>query len=114
MSTVEIECRDATCPDCNYTIHDLIESYLPKGEVVPEGWHHGHRPPVYTPVMTYQAVCDRCGWHVTDYGGWSSIGDTPGQMFECLPDWEHIGGRDLCPGCWQYNDDTGDIEEVPK
>lgn len=111
MSTVEVECRDAKCPKCGRTESEMTESLLGPGETVHESWFDYHEPPVYETVICYQAVCDHCGEHVTDYGDeWIAV--TPRWMlWECLPDWERIGGRDLCPSCWFINDND-EIEEV--
>lgn len=111
MSTVEVECRDATCPKCGRTESEMTESLLGPGETVPEDWHDYHAPPVYETVPCYQAVCDHCGQHVTEYGDWCAIGPTPEAMWAFMEDWQHIGGRDLCPSCWFYNDND-EIEEI--
>ena len=111
MSTVEIECRDAQCPKCGALASEHFERYLEPGELAFFGICYCDVKPVYMPVHAYQAVCDRCGEHVKDYGECSAIGPTPGAMWEYLPDWEHIEGRDLCPCCWHYNDND-EIKEV--
>lgn len=111
MSTVEVECRDAICPECGRRDSEDTESLLGPGETVHESWFDYHAAPVYETVPCYQAVCDHCGEHVTEYGEWSAIGPTPEAMWECLPDWQHIDGRDLCERCWFYNDND-EIEEV--
>lgn len=110
MSTVEVECRDAKCPECGRTYADENEALLGKGEEVPEDWYADHEPPVYETVPSYQAVCDRCGEHVTDYGECNAL-SPEWWLWESLPDWKHIDGRDLCPNCWRYNDND-EIEEV--
>lgn len=113
MSTVEVECRDAKCPKCGRTESEMTEALLGKGEEVPEEWHDYHAPPVYETVICYQAVCDRCGERVTDYGDWCAIGPTPGEMWECLPDWQHLDGRDLCEDCWWIDDNDEIVERPP-
>lgn len=110
MSTVEVECRDATCPECGRRNSEDTEVLMGPGETVHESWFGYHAPPVYETVTCYQAVCDRCGEHVTEYGGWKAV--TPRWvLWECLPDWQHINGRDLCERCWFYNDND-EIQEV--
>lgn len=110
MSTVEVECRDAKCPRCGRTEAEMTESLLGPGEEVPEEWHDYHAPPVYETVICYQAVCDHCGLHVTEYGEWNAL--TPEWfLWESLPDWRHLYGRDLCPSCW-FIDDNDKIQEV--
>lgn len=109
MSTVAIEFQNAECPKCGVEALEYFDRYLRPEEVV-EMCDCGVEPE-YTPVHCYQAVCDRCGEHVTEYGEWCAIGPTPGDMWEYLEDWEHIGGRDLCPGCWHINNND-EIEEV--
>ena len=110
MSTVEVECRDAKCPKCGRTYADENEALLGKGEEVPEDWHADHAPLVYETVTCYQAVCDHCGLHVTEYGEWNAL--TPEWfLWESLPDWRHIDGRDLCERCWFINDND-EIQEV--
>lgn len=111
MSTIEIEYRDATCPKCGHRDSEATESLLGPGETVPEDWHDYHAPPVYEAVSCYQAVCDRCGKHVTDYGEWCAVGPTPEAMWEFMEDWQHIDGRDLCPSCW-WIDDNDQVREV--
>ena len=110
MSTVEVECRDATCPECGRTESEMTESLLGPGETVDESWFDYHAPPVYETVICYQAVCDRCGLHVTEYGEWSAIGPE-WWLWESLPDWQHIDGRDLCERCWFINDND-EVQEV--
>ena len=110
MSTVEVECRDATCPKCGRKNSEDTEFLMGKGETVHKSWFDYHAPPVYETVICYQAVCDRCGLHVTDYGGWSAL-SPESWLWECLPDWERIDGRDLCERCW-WIDDNDEIKEV--
>ena len=110
MSTVEVECRDATCPECGSKNSEDTEALMGPGETVPDEWFNYHAPPVYETVTCYQAVCDHCGEHVTEYGEWSAL--TPlWFLWESLPDWQHLGGRDLCPECW-WIDDNDEIQEV--
>lgn len=110
MSTVEVEYREATCPKCGALASEHFERYLRPGEIPFFGICHCDVPLVYEPVCCYQAVCDHCGEHVTEYGGWKAM--TPRWvLWECLPDWQHLGGRDLCPCCWFYNDND-EVQEV--
>ncbi len=109
MSTVEVEYRDAECPKCGRDAVWIYERYLRPGETA-DLCDCGVEP-VYTPVHCYQAVCDRCGEHVTDYGEWCAIGPTPEDMWDYLEGWEHIGGRDLCETCWCI-DENDEITEV--
>lgn len=111
MSTVAFECRDADCPKCRTNLFDVQERALRPGETVEELCECGVEP-VYSTYYAYQAVCDRCGYHEEDYGGWAAIGPDPESMWECVDDWEHIGGRDLCPDCWFINDND-EPEELP-
>ena len=109
MGTVEVECRDAICPECGRRDSEATERLMDKGETVPDEWFDYHAPPVYEAVTCYQAVCDRCGEHVTEYGEYNAL--TPEWfLWESLPDWRHIWGRDLCPNCWFINDND-EIEE---
>ena len=108
MTAIEIEYRDATCPRCGALASEYLERLLQPGELV-EMCDCGVEPE-YTPVSCYQAVCDRCGEHVTEYGDWRAL--TPEWwLWESLPDWQHIDGRDLCPSCW-WIDDNDQIREV--
>lgn len=104
MSTVAIEYREATCPKCGALASEHLERYLRPGEYPFFGICYCEVPLVYETVHCYQAVCDGCGQHVTDYGDWSAIGNTPEDMWEFLPDWEHPGGRDLCEKCCSTNE----------
>lgn len=110
MSTVEIEYREATCPKCGALASEYLERYMQPGEIPFFGICYCDVPLVYEPVCCYQAVCDHCGEHVTEYAEWSAIGTTPEDMWEYLPDWQHIDGRDLCEKCWFINDND-EIEE---
>lgn len=109
MSTVEVEFQNAECPKCGVEAIEFFNRYLRTSELV-EMCDCGVEPE-YTPVYCYQAVCDRCGEHVTDYGDWCAIGPTPEAMWAFMGDWQHIGGRDLCPSCW-WIDDNDQIREV--
>lgn len=110
MSVVEVEYRDATCLKCGHKNSEYAEALMDKDETVGGEWFTYHDAPVYETVVCYQAVCDRCGEHVTEYGEYSAI--TPEWfLWESLPDWQHIDGRDLCPSCW-WVDDNDDIQEV--
>lgn len=110
MSAVEIEYRDATCPKCGALASEYLERYLRPGEIPFFGICHCDVPLVYEPVCCYQAVCDHCGEHVTEYDQWSAL--TPEWfLWDSLPDWRHINGRDLCPSCWLINDND-EIEET--
>ena len=110
MSTVEIEYREATCPKCGALASEYLERYMQPGECLFFGICYCAVPPVYETVPCYQAVCDHCGHHQEDYGDWCAIGTTPEDMWEYLPDWQHIDGRDLCEKCWFINDND-EIEE---
>ena len=109
MSTVEVEYREATCPRCGALASEYLERLLQPGELV-DMCDCGVEPE-YTPVSCYQAVCDHCGHHQEDYGDWSAIGPTPEDMWDLREDWQHIGGRDLCPRCWFINDND-EVQEV--
>ena len=110
MSTVEVEYLEATCPRCGALASEYFERYLRPGEIPFFGICHCDVPLVYEAVSCYQAVCDHCGLHVTEYGEWSAL--TPEWfLWESLPNWRHIDGRDLCPNCWFINDND-EIEEV--
>ena len=111
MSTVEVECQNAECPKCGVEAVEIFDRYLEPGETV-EMCDCGVEPE-YTPVSCWQAVCDRCGEHVTDYGDWCAIGPTPSDMWECLPDWKHLNGRDLCEDCWWIDDNDEIVERPP-
>lgn len=108
MSTVEVEFQNAECPKCGVEALEYFDGYLRPEEVV-EMCDCGVEP-TYTPVSCYQAVCDHCGLHVTEYGEWSAL-SPESWLWESLPDWEHIGGRDLCSSCW-WIDDNDQIREV--
>ena len=111
MTAIELEYRDATCRTCSTHVSDFLGRYLKPGETAPPGWCGCETSPVYEPVPCYQAVCDHCGQHVTEYGEWNAL--TPEWfLWESLPDWRHIWGRDLCPSCWFINDND-QIQEVP-
>ena len=108
MSTVEVEFQNAECPMCGVEALEYFDRYLRPEEVVE--MCDCYYEPEYTPVYCYQAVCDRCGEHVTEYDQWSAL--TPEWfLWESLPDWQHIDGRDLCPSCW-WIDDNDEIQEV--
>lgn len=110
MSTVEVEYRDAVCPKCGHKNSEYAEALMDKDETVGDEWFDCHDAPVYETVICYQAVCDRCGDHVTEYGEYNAL--TPEWfLWESLPDWQYIDGRDLCPSCW-WVDDNDDIQEV--
>lgn len=110
MSTVEVEFREATCPRCGALASEYFERYLRPGEIPFFGICYCDVPLVYEKVFCYQAVCDRCGQHVTEYGEWSAL--TPEWwLWDSLPDWRHLYGRDLCPSCW-FIDDNDEIEEL--
>ena len=108
MSTVELEFQNAECPKCGVEVLESFERYLRLGETA-ELCDCGVEPE-YTPVSCYQAVCDHCGEHVTEYGEWSAIGPE-WWLWESLPDWQHIDGRDLCERCWFINDND-EVQEV--
>lgn len=108
MSTVEVEYRDAECPVCGVEALEYFDRYLRTSELV-EMCGCGVEPE-YERVYCYQAVCDHCGDHVTEYGEYNAL--TPEWfLWESLPDWQHIGGRDLCSACWWMNDND-EIKEV--
>lgn len=126
MSVVKLLYTDATCPKCGIVLSDINSWCLPHGDLIEgyldedEGtcWCDCGVEPVYEDVPSYQAVCDRCGLRVEDYGWWDgapirSMGPTPGEMWECLPDWQHLDGRDLCEDCWWVSDDDDKIVERP-
>jgi hypothetical protein len=110
VSTVEVECRDATCPECGRKNSENTEVLMGPGETVHESWFDYHAPPVYETVTCYQAVCDHCGHRETEYDQWNAVAPR-WALWECLPDWQHINGRDLCPECW-WIDDNDEIQEV--
>ena len=110
MSTVEVECRDAKCPKCGHRNSEYTERLMDKDETVDESWFDDHAPPVYETVICYQAVCDHCGEHVTEYDQWNALAPE-WFLWDALPDWEHINGRDLCPNCWFINDND-EVKEV--
>lgn len=108
MSTVEVEFQNAECPKCGVEALEYFDRYLRTSELV-EMCDCGVEPE-YTPVSCYQAVCDHCGLHVTEYGEWSAL--TPEWfLWESLHGWRHIDGRDLCPSCW-WIDDNDEVQEV--
>lgn len=109
MSTFEVKCRDATCPKCGRKNSEDTEFLMGPAETVPDEWFDYHAPPVYETVICYQAVCDHCGEHVTEYGEWYAFSDR-WMLWDCLPDWQHIDGHDLCERCWFINDND-EIEE---
>lgn len=110
MSTVEMEFREATCPKCGALASEYLERYLRPGEIPFFGICYCDVPLAYETVHCYQAVCDHCGEHVTDYGDWCAIGPTPEDMWDFMEDWQHINGRDLCERCWFINDND-EIQE---
>ncbi len=127
MSVVKLLYTDAKCPRCGMVWSDVNEWYLPYGNTVwdhivddygPYVWCDCGVEPIYLDAPGYQAVCDRCGQHVTDYG-WhdgeimESMGPTPNEMWECLPDWQHMNGRDLCEDCWWIDDNDEIVERPP-
>lgn len=103
MSTVAIEFQNAECPKCGVKALEHFDRYLQTNELV-EMCDCGVEP-TYTRVDCYQAVCDRCGEHVTDYGDWAAIGPTPDAMWECLPDWYHTPAGDFCEACGPQEED---------
>lgn len=113
MTAIELEYRDATCRTCSTHVSDFLGRYLKPGETAPHGWCWCgcDTPSLYEPVTCYQAVCDHCGQHVTEYAEWCAIGPTPEAMWDFMEDWQHIDGRDLCPKCWFINDND-QIQEV--
>ena len=111
MSVVKLLYTDAKCPKCGVEAVEIFDRYLQPGETV-ELCDCGVELE-YTPVSCYQAVCDRCGEHVTDYGDWCAIGPTLSDMWECLPDWLHLNGRDLCEDCWWVDDNDEVVERPP-
>lgn len=103
MSTVEVEFQNAGCPKCGVEALEYFDHYLRTSELV-EMCDCGVELE-YTPVSCYQAVCDHCGKHITNYGDWCAIGPTQEAMWDSLPDWKHLDGRDLCEDCWRVSDD---------
>ena len=75
MSTVAIEFQNAECPMCGVEALEYFDRYLRPEESV-EMCDCGVELE-YTRVYCYQAVCDHCGEHVTEYGDWAAIGPTP-------------------------------------
>lgn len=126
MSVVKLLYTDAKCPKCGIVWSDVNEWFMTHGHTVwdhlvddydPYIWCGCDVAPIYSDAPGWQAVCDRCGLHVKDYG-WhdgaivQSMGPTPGEMWESLPDWQHLDGRDLCEDCW-WIDDNDEIVERP-
>lgn len=73
MNLVEIEYFDATCLSCGKRASDILERLLIPGETARDAMGHQQwcnclTSPEYEVVKMQQAVCDRCGFHATDYG----------------------------------------------
>ena len=89
MSVVKLLYADAKCPRCGMVWFDVNEDWLPRGDEAPD-WAVCRLcgvETVYQDASRYQAVCDRCGLRVEDYGWWDgapirSMGPTPNEMWE--------------------------------
>lgn len=126
MNVVKLLSTDAQCPKCGIVWSDINSWCLPHGDRIEgyldedEGtcWCDCGVEPVYEDVPFYQAICDRCGLHVKDYG-WhdgsivQAVGPRVLDLWESLPDWQHLDGRDLCEDCWWIDDNDKIVERPP-
>lgn len=65
-------------------------------------------------VDMYQCVCDRCGkTHVNENLGYVAWADETYAADDAYENgWTNIDGKDYCPDCYQYDEETD--EYIPK
>ncbi len=65
-------------------------------------------------VDMYQCVCDRCGKACINedegFVAWADGTQAREQAYDM--DWQRIDGKDYCPDCVEYEEETGEI--IPK